>query len=103
MCQWSVYILRCSDNSLYTGIATDVSRRMREHEVGKTGAKYLRGRTPITLMFQQEVGDRSCASRVEHHIKQLSKREKERFVGAPDLLRTYILTLTNVAPEESGQ
>ncbi len=95
MCGWSVYILRCSDNSLYTGIATDVSRRMREHEAGKSGAKYLRGRTPITLMFQQEVGDRSRASRVEHYLKRLPKSEKERFVSSPALCRAYIETLTD--------
>ena len=93
MTQWSVYILRCSDDSLYTGIATDVERRLREHEEGKTGAKYLRGRTPLNLMFQQEVGDRSVASRIEHHIKKLPKREKERYLGSPDLFREHINTL----------
>lgn len=90
MCEWSVYILRCSDNSLYTGIATNVSRRLDEHKVGKIGAKYLRGRVPFTLVFQQAVGDRSSASRIEHHIKKLSKREKEHFVRSPELFRPYI-------------
>jgi len=85
--------LRCSDNSLYTGIATDVERRLREHEEGKRGAKYLRGRTPISLMFQQEVGDRSRASQIEHHIKKLPKREKERYLISPDLFREHINTL----------
>jgi putative endonuclease len=93
MTQWSIYILRCSDDSLYTGIATDVERRLHEHEEGKTGAKYLRGRTPISLMFQQEVGDRSRASRIEHHIKKLPKREKERYLASPDLFREHINTL----------
>jgi putative endonuclease len=93
MTQWSVYILRCSDDSLYTGIAMDVERRLREHEEGKKGAKYLRGRTPISLMFQQEVGDRSVASRIEHHIKKLPKREKERYLDSPDLFREHINTL----------
>ena len=93
MTQWSVYILRCSDDSLYTGIATDVERRLREHEGGKTGAKYVRGRTPISLMFQQEVGDRSRASRIEHYIKKLPKKEKERYLGSPNLFREHINTL----------
>jgi putative endonuclease len=93
MTQWSIYILRCSDDSLYTGIATDVERRLREHEEGKIGAKYLRGRTPISLMFQQEVGDRSRASRIEHYIKKLPKKEKERYLGSPKLFREHINTL----------
>jgi len=86
-------LLRCSDNSLYTGIATDVSRRLREHEDGKLGAKYLRGRGPLTLVFQQVVGGRSRASRVEHHIKRLSKRKKEAFVRSPDMFRSHIQAL----------
>ncbi len=90
MSEWSVYLLRCSDNSLYTGIATDVSRRVMEHEAGKVGAKYLRGRAPYTLVYHQVVGNRSCAARVEHHIKRLTKREKESFVRSPVQFRSHI-------------
>lgn len=94
MGEWSIYLIRCADNSLYTGIATDVSRRVSEHEAGRLGAKYLRGRGPLTLVFQQTVGDRSRASRVEYYVKRLSKREKEALVDSPGIFRSRIQTLT---------
>ena len=75
--------MRCRDGSLYTGIAIDVSRRIAEHDGGNKGAKYLRGRGPLTLVCARKVGDRSAASRVEHRIKQLPKAEKEELVRAP--------------------
>ena len=83
MPEWSVYLVRCRDGSLYTGIATDVRRRMVQHGVGK-GSKYLRGRKPFTLVCHRKVGDRSVASRVEHRIKRLPKAEKEKIAGAPE-------------------
>ena len=74
---WFVYIIRCGDLSLYTGIATDVDRRFAEHESqGAKAAKYLRGRLPLTLLYQQEIGSRSEASKVELRIKSLSRKEK---------------------------
>ena len=74
---WSVYLVRCRDGSLYTGIATDVTRRFDEHVSGQRGAKYLRGRGPLALVFQQQVGSRSAASRVEHYLRRLPRRVKE--------------------------
>ena len=94
MSVWSVYLLRCADDSLYTGIATDVGRRLREHRAGKRGAKSLRGRGPLTIAFEHVVGDRAEASRVEHRIKQLSKPDKERLVASPDHFRTYLTDLS---------
>jgi putative endonuclease len=76
MLEWSVYMLRCGDGSFYTGIATNVSRRIGEHEQGKRGAKYLRGRGPFELVYERAVGDRSVATRIEYRIKQLPKEEK---------------------------
>lgn len=70
-------MLRCGDGSLYTGIATDVQRRIGEHNLGKRGAKYLRGRGPLELVYEKVVGDRSVATRIEHCIKQLPRIEKE--------------------------
>jgi len=70
-------MLRCADGSLYTGIAKDVHRRMQEHQSSARGAKYLRGRGPLTLEFQQAVGDRAEASKVEYLLKRLHKSEKE--------------------------
>jgi DNA-3-methyladenine glycosylase I len=75
---WYVYIIRCADNSLYTGITTDVSRRFNEHQTqSKHCAKYLRGKAPLTLVFQLCVADKSSALQMEYKIKQLSKLEKE--------------------------
>ena len=79
--EYSLYILRCGDDSLYTGIAIDVSKRLREHEHGNRGAKYLRGRGPLRLVYQQQLGDRSIASSVEHQIKQLDRSHKEALVA----------------------
>jgi putative endonuclease len=73
---YSVYLVRCRDGSLYTGIATDVARRIREHEDSPRGAKFLRGKGPLTLVYQREIGDRSTASRIEFAIKQLPKADK---------------------------
>ena len=80
---WFVYIIRCGDLSLYTGIATDVDRRFAEHESqGAKAAKYLRGRLPLTLLYQQEIGSRSEASKVELRIKSLSRKEKLELIKA---------------------
>jgi len=76
---WFVYMIRCMDGSLYTGITTDVARRFAEHQSGK-GAKYLRGRTPLILVFQQDVGSRSAALKAEAAIKKLPRDEKEAIV-----------------------
>jgi len=87
---WSVYVIRCADDSLYTGISTDVERRFRQHSDGRRGARYLKGRTPLQLVFALPVGDRSRASRVEYRLKQLSKRDKERLLRRPAALRKHI-------------
>lgn len=79
---WHLYLVRCEDDSLYTGIATDVARRFEEHVgPGKKGAKYLRGRGPLQLVFQAEVGDRSRASQLEYKIKRLPKARKEALIS----------------------
>ncbi|MFJ5331074.1 GIY-YIG nuclease family protein [Pectobacterium versatile] len=76
---WYLYILRTVAGSLYTGITTDVSRRLNQHQTGK-GAKALRGKGELTLVFHCLVGDRSDALKLEYRIKQLSKKQKERLV-----------------------
>ena len=73
--QWYLYILRCGDGSLYTGITTDIDRRMEEHRSGK-GAKYTRGRGPLTLVYTETAASKSEALKREHAIKQLSRGEK---------------------------
>jgi putative endonuclease len=78
---WFVYIARCSDNSLYTGIAMDVERRIEEHNNDdKAGAKYTRARRPVKLVYQEEVTSRSEAASRESVLKKLTKREKEALV-----------------------
>ena len=78
---WSVYIIRCGDNSLYTGISNDVPKRFAVHQRGDIkAAKYTRNRHPLQLVFSAEIGDRSAASRAEGSIKKLSKRTKELLV-----------------------
>jgi len=73
---YSLYLVRCNDGSLYTGIATDVSRRLKEHSDSRRGAKFLRGKAPLTLVFERELGDRSVATKVEHQVKKLPRHEK---------------------------
>lgn len=73
---WTLYVLRCRDGSLYTGVTTDPERRLRQHNTGK-GAKYTRSRTPCVGVAQWAVGDRSRALRLEYRFKALSKSVKE--------------------------
>ena len=80
--RWSVYVVRCRDGALYTGIAVDVRRRLLQHRAGK-GAKALRGRGPLQLLLCRAVGDRGVAQVVEAAIKRLRKAQKERLLEAP--------------------
>lgn len=73
---FSLYIIECGDGTLYTGIATDVERRLAEHAAGRRGAKYLKSRLPHKLVFQQQVGSRSIALRLEARIKKLPRAAK---------------------------
>lgn len=72
---WYLYILRCGDGTLYTGITDDIPRRLAVHASGK-GAKYTRGRTPLTLVYQECLADKSSALKREYAVKQLSRQEK---------------------------
>lgn len=86
MDKWSVYLVRCKDDSLYTGVALDVDRRLEEHREGKRGAKYLRGRAPLELVLRRELGDRSLALKVELRIKKLSRKAKENMIENPKII-----------------
>ena len=80
---WSVYLIRCGDGSLYTGIATDVDRRFAEHlSQGPKAAKYLRGRLPLEIVYRREIGSRSEASKEELRIKALGVKGKLALLGA---------------------
>jgi putative endonuclease len=77
---WLVYMIRCCDGSYYTGITTDIERRVRQHAEGR-GAKYFRGRQPRELVYLEGGHDRSSASKREVAIKRLTRREKERLLA----------------------
>lgn len=84
--EYFVYMLRCADGTLYTGIATDVARRVREHNgegagTGKFGAKYTRARRPVVLVYSETCATRSSALMREHVIKQLSREEKMKLMS----------------------
>ena len=76
---WYVYILRCGDGSLYTGITDNIPRRLAAHQAGR-GAKYTRGRGPLKLVYQEEVSDKPAALRREIEIKRMKRAEKERLI-----------------------
>jgi putative endonuclease len=78
---WHLYLVRTRTGDLYTGIATNVARRMAEHELSSArAAKYLRGRGPLELAFQRPIGDHVLALQVERRVKRLSRRDKERMI-----------------------
>ncbi len=77
---WYLYILRCGDGTLYTGITTNVEKRLEAHRSGK-GAKYTRGRGPLELVYQEAWATRSEASKREWCLKQLSREEKQKFIA----------------------
>ncbi len=77
---WSLYLIRLENGHLYTGISTDIKRRFSEHQTSK-GAKYLRGKKNLKLIFNQTIGDRSTALKIEAKIKKLSKPDKEKLIS----------------------
>ena len=79
---WQVYIIRCSDGTLYTGITVNIERRLAQHG-SSAGAKYFRGRRPEAVVYLEGGHDRSSASRREARIKQLSRMDKLRLIGSP--------------------
>ena len=78
---WYVYMVRCKDDSLYTGISTDVSRRVEEHNSDLKGAKYTKARQPVTLVYKKRCKDRSGASKAEAALKHLSRTEKLKLLN----------------------
>ena len=77
---WWIYILRCGDGTLYTGIALDVPARLAQHRAG-TGARYTRGREPLELVYQEPSPSRSSATRREAAIKRSSRAQKQALIG----------------------
>ena len=79
---WQVYILKCSDGTLYTGITTDLERRLVEHNDSKLGAKFTKSRRPVKLFYSKECTNRSSASKEEKRIKKLSRAEKMELINS---------------------
>ncbi|NRH21451.1 GIY-YIG nuclease family protein [Candidatus Gracilibacteria bacterium] len=75
-----LYILRCADTTLYTGITTDLDRRITEHNESEKGAKYTRIRRPVEIIYSESFENRSEASRREYEIKKMTKKDKEILV-----------------------
>ncbi len=76
---WFLYIVECADASYYTGITTDIDRRIDEHNTGK-GAKYTQGRGPVSVVYTEKFEDRSQASKREFEIKTLTKEQKKKLI-----------------------
>jgi len=86
---WHVYILKCKDKTLYTGVTNDLSRRLDEHNNSALGAKYTKARRPVVLVYSKSFKNRSLAQKEEWRIKRLNKEEKE-------LLITNLYKFTNI-------
>jgi len=78
---WQVYILECADGTFYTGITTDVDRRVAEHNGSVKGAKYTRPRRPVKAVYTREYGTKSEAAKEECRIKKISRNEKEKLIA----------------------
>jgi len=91
MSPWWIYLIRCNNGSLYTGISTDVQRRFAEHQSNSPkAAKYLRGKGPLELVFYQEIGNRSEASIAEAKIKKLSRQQKQSLIEGQQSLERIL-------------
>lgn len=75
---WHVYMVECADGTLYSGITTDIDRRIKEHNESDKGARYTRAKRPVLLVYSEEHADRSTASKREYELKQLSREEKKK-------------------------
>lgn len=79
--KYYLYILRCSDNSLYCGIAKDIDKRLKEHQSGKKGSKYLRSKKPFKLVYSEKYKDKKTAMQREFEVKSWPKSKKESFIS----------------------
>ena len=73
---WYVYMVRCNDGTLYTGITNDLEKRIKAHNSGKDGARYTRSRRPVKLVYSEEAGAKSTAAKLENKIKKMTRAKK---------------------------
>ena len=78
---WYVYMVRCSDGTLYTGITKDLGKRIEAHNTGKDGAKYTRSRRPVKLVYSEQVESKSAAAKLEYQLKRLPLAQKKMLVN----------------------
>jgi len=86
---YSVYIVVCSDETYYTGITVDVTRRTREHNESPKGARYTRARRPVRLVYQEELPDKSSALKREYIIKRMSRAQKSALIQTYAIVSHY--------------
>jgi len=104
MTRWSVYMIRCRDGALYTGITTDVPRRLAQHRGSDgRGAKYLRGKRPLRLVFRKPIGSRGLALRIESRIKGLTRDRKESLIERDDLFGVILAKAREAMPRRAGR
>ena len=77
---WHVYMVRCSDRTLYTGITNDLEKRIEAHNSGKEGARYTRSRRPVKLVYSEQVKSKSAAAKLEYQLKKLPRSKKDTLV-----------------------
>ncbi len=102
---WVIYIVCCRDGSYYTGITTDLARRITEHNSAEGGAKYTRPRRPVTLVYSESVPSRSTATHRENQIKKLSVAAKSKLIAGDlgsESPRVQSLEHPEVMPEDSA-
>ena len=77
---WHIYMVRCSDGTLYTGITNDLNKRIEAHNSGKDGARYTRSRRPVKLVYSEQVKSKSAAAKLEYQLKKLPRLKKIRLI-----------------------
>ena len=77
---WYLYVLRCNDNTMYTGVTTNLARRLNEHNASPRAAKYTKSRRPVKLVYWVAFSDRSSAQKAEYKFKQLTRKQKEKII-----------------------
>jgi len=81
---WHIYMVRCSDGTLYTGITNDLEKRIEAHNSGKEGARYTRSRRPVKLVYSEQVESKSAAAKLEYQLKKLPRLKKIRLIKDKD-------------------
>ena len=81
---WHIYMVRCSDGTLYTGITNDLKKRIEAHNSGKEGARYTRSRRPVKLVYSEQVESKSAAAKLEYQLKKLPRLKKIRLIKDKD-------------------